>query len=162
MTRFELAPSDAPERSGVELARLQAEIAGMGPAFCNMAIRHAKDVLASIPVLKAAMPGVDLRQADNFATLLAGFFVGMNRRTIAAEEAAELVEVHCEPITDHAEAQDEDDAQECLNALLGYRCRVEVDGSYIERSVGQLLGSVLHGANPMGAAEVLGQHGVMA
>jgi hypothetical protein len=157
--RLELMPPDDPERSHAELVRLQNEIKNMGPAFCNMAISHADDILNSIPVLRSAMPGLDARQADNFSTLLAGYFVGMNRRVITHEEAIELVEEHRDSISEHSEAQDEDDAQECLNALLGFLCRIEEDGSHKERSIGQLLANVFLGTD--WPTEVLGRHGIM-
>jgi hypothetical protein len=161
IVRLELNPPDDPSRSGAELNRLQSEIAGMGAAFCNMAISHADDILKSITVLRSAMHGVDARQADNFSTLLAGYFVGRNLRTITPEEAADLVEGHREAIAEHAETQEEDDAQECLNALLGYLCRIDMRAETVNRSIGQLLAEAFNGANDRKSrAEVLGQHGI--
>ncbi len=161
MVRLELNPPDEPERSRAELARFQGEIQGLGPAFCNLAIKHASDILASIESIKGAMVGVDARQADNFATLLAGYFVGINRRVISANEAQALVAEHRDAIEAHADAQEEDDAQECLNTLLGFICRVELGGVYVNKSLGQLLGDVLGGANALEPRiEVLGQHGI--
>jgi len=41
--------------------------------FCQLAIDHARDVAGFIPLLHRAMPRSQERQADNMATLLAGY-----------------------------------------------------------------------------------------
>jgi hypothetical protein len=120
--RFELAKIDTEQgrRSHQEVVQLLERLTGIGPAFCQYVIDHATDVLSSQPLIHRTIPAVQERQADNLATVLAGYWVAFNGRPINQQEAEKLVDEHVAAIDEQKEGVELDDATECLNSLLGF------------------------------------------
>ncbi|MBN8530916.1 MAG: hypothetical protein J0L97_03510 [Alphaproteobacteria bacterium] len=106
-----------------EITALSRELENAGPAWCALVIKHARDILAGIQTLRSAFPPLESRHVLNMATLLAGGWVMLNRREMNAEDAETLIAEHRDLINGLAAAHDDDDAVECLNALLGYQTR---------------------------------------
>jgi putative DNA primase/helicase len=171
MLRFELAkvPTDQGRRSHPEVVDLLARLENIGPAFCQFAIDHAGAILHSRPIIHRVVPAVQERQADNLATVLAGYWVAFNLRPITSSEAAALVDQHGSAIEEQREAIELDDATECLNALLGFTVTMTVtddtEGGPRSHREPVLLGNVLArvlAVSPEGGTdlELLSQFGI--
>lgn len=120
VVRLEMRPP-VEARSGRKIVlSLLEKLKGTGEAFCDLSMSLAGEVLNSIPILHAAMPPIQERQADNLATLLAGYWVALNRRTISEAEARSLVETHLIAVEQQQDGAEETDTTECLNLLLAY------------------------------------------
>lgn len=120
VVRLEMRAPNDPRAGRTRVLGLLDQIKNMGPAFCDLAMGHAREILDSIPILHAAMPAIQERQADNLATLLAGYWVATTGRTITSVEAESSVAEHILAIEQQQEATEESDAVECLNVLLAF------------------------------------------
>lgn len=120
LIRLEMRPQESARASRGEMLALRAALQGTGPAFCKLAIDHVQNILESIAPIHKALDVTQERQADNIATLLAGYWAFVHRRTITENEAAELATKHQPAVEAHKYTGELDDATECLNVLLGY------------------------------------------
>lgn len=121
LVKFELEQHDnqLQRRSSSDILLLLHALEDKGPSFCQLAIDHAADVLESISLIHRALPVVQERQADNMATLLAGYWVAQNRRKILPIEVDAFVDQFASAVAEQKEGVELDDATECLNVLLG-------------------------------------------
>ncbi len=147
VVRFEMKPSENPRQTRLEILGLRDHLKTKGPAFCQLAYDHAEALLESIPILHRHMAVMQERHADNMATLLAGYWVALNRRTITAEEAQKVIHQHEGAIVQQAERHELDDATECLNTLLGYG--VSMGAGIPHASIGTMLRSTQKGKNDL-------------
>lgn len=155
LVKLELDRHDSGEarRSNAHILQLIEKLDGVGPAFCQSAIDHAGDILASINVVHRALPVVQERQADNLATLLAAAWVAKNGRAITSREAHNVAKNYSAMIEDQRDGVELDDATEALNALLGSPVSIAVenqgeDGTYVHHermALGIVIASVLQG-----------------
>jgi hypothetical protein len=157
-------------RNSADVITLLRKLDGVGPAFCGMALDHAPNLVASIPLIHAELPVVQERQADNMATLLAGYWVALNRRSISAAEVMGFVEPFVSAVEEQREGVELDDATECLNVLLGTSVFVTLEETNNEGDVfshketmplGTVIASVFNGNCSSGQwVATLDQHGV--
>jgi hypothetical protein len=145
IVRLEMRPPQNPRETRPRVIDLLDRLKGVGPAFCRRAIDLAPDTIASIPILHRAMPAIQERHADNMATLMAGYWVALNGRTIAPVEAQTLVDDFLPAIEGHQEDASEDDTLSCLNWLLAFQIRVDADLTLI---LGQALSESLYTEKP--------------
>lgn len=127
LVKFEMQRIDpeAGRATGIEVRELLKKLTPIGPAFCQLSIDNGVPTLASIPLIHRAIPVVQERQADNMATLIAGYWSALNRRTISASEVDRFVDPFVVAVQEQRESLELDDAIECLNALLGFSAVVE-------------------------------------
>lgn len=157
LVKLELDRHDAGEtrQSNASILHLIKKLDGVGSAFCQHAIDHAAEILASIDIVHGALPVVQERQADNLATLLAASWVAKNGREISKREARTLAGQFPSMIEDQRDGVELSDDTEALNVLLGTSVSVSTenegeDGSYTSHerfALGVVIASVLQNSS---------------
>ncbi|WNJ99931.1 bifunctional DNA primase/polymerase [Thalassospiraceae bacterium LMO-JJ14] len=133
--RFELDRHDNDPNTGRMFNQAMDEFEALGPAWCQNAIRLAGLVPEAVSTFLGEMPPEDSRHLNNMSTMFAGAFLALEGRVPSQAEAALWIERYFDLIQIHAEAHRIDDADDCLNHLLG----TLID----EYTVGSILATVL-------------------
>lgn len=115
------------------ITELRLKLEGMGPSWCHMVIENTHRILQAIKIIERVFPPSDSRHMQNMSALLAGAWVILNQREMNTQDAEELIANHSQIISGLAQVHEEDDAQECLNALLGYNTKDEPLGMLLGR-----------------------------
>ena len=172
LVKFELEQheSQLKRRGSSDILQLLHALEEMGPSFCQLAIDHAADVIESISLIHRALPVVQERQADNMATLIAGYWVAQNRRRIMPVEVNAFVDQFANAVAEQKEGVELDDATECLNVLLGTSVFVTQestndDGNTFTSKETMPLGAVIANAYSSGSESgtwisAMDQHGI--
>jgi putative DNA primase/helicase len=139
LLRVELRQPEGDRAHRETIVTLARKLENVGPAFCQLAIDYAEDILQSTPLLHQQLKVMQEREADNLAPVLAAHFVLLNRRVITPDEARELA-ARFEPVlAQQRERLQGQDHIECLNALLGYTITIERKNQYSGELVGELI-----------------------
>ena len=117
---LELTPHDSNPRVAKELINEEAYFRSLKSRWCGYMVSMAHLIGPALNELEAVIPSTDRRHRQNFATLLAGAFVALNGRAPTAAEAQQWADEYTPAVERHAEEIERDNAQECLNHLLGY------------------------------------------
>lgn len=133
---FEMVKHDNEPKIAQEIAKLEANLASRGPAWCGYMAGLAEVVPPAIEQFMKALPGIDSRHRLNIATLLAGAFVAKHRAVPSEAEAQAVAEAFLPSIELHAEVFERDDAAECLEHLLAHQVEKNTLGYWIGVTLG--------------------------
>lgn len=157
ITPLELAPL-APGADPEPVKRAVAGIANQAPALWARCIAGHGRYLENFATLRRllAARGCDPRQADQPATLMAGWAMLSGDEALSEEEAAALIADCAFAIAGVERAGDDDGPQRCLQLL--YSARPEVWRGGEKPTIGELLGQAMtsEGAAARGALRSLG------
>lgn len=120
------------------IARDLEYVRGLGPSWCQFALSNIERVLENIATLQRVFPPCDSRHQLNISTLLAAAEAALRDGPLTEDQARQVIAQHRTIIDALAEAHESDDSQECLDALLQHRVRVDLG----DVMLGWLLASV--------------------
>lgn len=135
-----------------KIAELSQALEDTGPSWCRLVIDNVHHILAAIKTMQRVFPPCESRHALNMASLLAGAWVILHQREMTGADAETLIVEHSEIIGRLADAHDEDDSVECLNALLGYQTK--------HGPIGVLLAMIKYSTNLSQPKIGLQEHGI--
>ena len=117
------------------ISQMDDSFEGLSGSWCNLVIANIPAILKSIRTVNRVFPPCESRHALNMSILLGAAWACLHESEITEAEAEDLIDEHRALINELAEAHDEDDSVDCLNALLEYR----IGGMTEDRILGQAL-----------------------
>jgi hypothetical protein len=120
---LELMQHDQDEETARLIERELAYFRRQQGAWCSVMVSRASLVPKAVERFERSLPAGDRRHRQNMSALLAGAFVALYGEVPNERDLAQWAEHFGSTIQRHAEEQERDDAQECLDHLLGHIVR---------------------------------------
>jgi hypothetical protein len=119
---LELGKHNESSETAGKIDRAVVALRKVSGRWCSYMVARAKRVLDTIDRFESILTG-ERRHRQNMATLLGGAYVALNSKLPSEAEAREWLKPFLETVTAHAEEQERDDGQECLDYLLSHTIR---------------------------------------
>ena len=127
---LELTSHDNSNETAAEIEREIAYFQTQHQKWCSMMVARAGLMRQAVERFAQAIGAGDRRHRQNMATLLAGAFVARYGMLPDDEDLKEWSEFFAPTVELHAEEQERDDAQECLDYLFAHLVRGSEGAEY--------------------------------
>src|SRR5207237_3530661 len=123
IVKHELFKHDNDAKTAAEIAKEISYFREQQGKWCSLMVSRAALVAKVVSRFEQVISKGDRRHQQNMSTLLAGAFVSLHGRLPTDDELRAWGDEFAAVIETHAEEQERDDGQECLDYLLAHPVR---------------------------------------